>query len=199
MAAPFLFGFHLIPRAAILRSFGHIPASFGPGVLRWEELEDWSTSSLPADWESLLTNLLPLCEPSGLIDNILMWGYYMRDRVQVCVHEGRVTAIYARADLRKLNDPAVTRLARLWTLDETEDLPILADDSFLEGIREFAKSASCLFVVDDQSNPVGRFTEPHLLFAEVFRSRAYKFVTTCDEVIIGECRFSDVLSEMGLE
>lgn len=188
MPAQYLFGFHLIPREAVMRMCGDIPPSVDWSVI-WSQ--EWSPYRLPDDWEVILTSILPACTPRGLLSSVWMWGFYEQDRVQVAVQSGIVKSIGVRADLRRLTDSTVTRLARLFTVCESEELPVTPDDSFLSGIADFAKASDCLMVVDESA----RLIYPHELMTAVRVSSAYKFVCTCDCEVLGWCRPSDVLSQ----
>lgn len=87
--------FHLVPR----RALGTAPRPLTPAVL--DATDWWASANFPADYVRRLTAVAPIASAEGA--ELETWGQADGNRVDVRSRQGRVSAVTARVDVRRLD------------------------------------------------------------------------------------------------
>ncbi len=137
--APWQVDFYIIPRRALL-SHGALDSSDLDST-RW-----WATHAPPPDYQTRLNAVAPAAPSSSAA--VQAWGADAGNRVDVLSDDGRVSAITARVDVRRL------------------------DSKFGAALLQFVRAADAVLVRSD-----GRVVEPTIAaYAAALRSSdAWKF------------------------
>jgi hypothetical protein len=155
----------LVPKEEITKHFQIIPQYMD---LDWFESIDWwnavSEKQMAAFFEGVLPDYF-----TPWAKNTRSWGSDLGDRVELTVHEGKITDMVIRIDLRNLNT------------------------DFLMSLLDLAEKKHFLFF----SLESRKFIEPTApkLFQEINNSRKMLFIKNPDEFFEDKTRFDKITKE----
>ncbi len=102
----------MLPRSAVLRHFGSVPADVPEESL--SDIAWWSDMQPPADYETRIGQIAPRYDSWS--DSISMWGSEQGDRIHVLLDEPErrtVEEIVIRIDLRQFSRDFTAGIVRL--------------------------------------------------------------------------------------